>query len=276
MTIKRGFADIGSELQVHYRTAGKGNVRPVIILHPSPGSSKMMETLITAFGDTREVFALDTLGNGDSSAPAELNPDIAFFSRAHIAAIDALRIDKFDLYGSHTGALIAAEIALALPHRVCHLILDGVSNFTDEQRADLLANHAPPLAIMPDATHLLWVWNFVRDAFLFWPWYRRDAQHLRGIDLPSTDLLHDKFVEVIKAARSFHLSYNAAIAYDNMDRFSLITVPTMLTCADSDMLMEYFNDLAELMPNAEQFISTGLSEGTRSETVARFITFLDS
>ena len=275
MNIRRGFADIGTGLQVHYRTAGAGGARPIVLLHPSPGSSKMMEPLITAFGATREVFALDSLGNGDSSAPAEPSPDIAYFARAHMAAIDSLGLDSFDLYGSHTGAFIAAEIALALPDRVRHLILDGVSNFTAEQRADMLAHHAPPLTISPDASHLLWGWNFVRDAFLFWPYYKRDREHLRGADVPSTDALHDKFVEVIKAARTFHLSYNAAIAYECADRLAAVKVPTLLTCAREDMLLPYFDEIAAMMPHAERYISPGLNAFAMDETVTQFAAFLD-
>lgn len=275
MTIRRGFADIPGGLQVHYRTAGSGGPRPLIILHPSPGSAKMMEPLIEAYAETREVYGLDTLGNGDSSPPALAKPDIAYFTAAHMAAIDALGIGEFDLHGGHTGATIAGEIAIAWPDRVKHLILDGVSNFSDDERADMLAHHAPPLTIAPDATHLLWVWNFVRDGFLFWPWYKRDQDHLRGIGLPTTDSLHDKFVEVIKAARSFHLSYNAAIAYEKMDRLGLITVPTLLACARNDMLLVYLDEIAALMPTAQKYVSPGLRGAAKDETMSRFTGFLD-
>lgn len=275
MTIRRGFADIGPARQVHYRTAGTAGPRPLVVLHPSPGSSKMMEPLVLAFGASRTVYALDTLGNGDSSPPPEARPEIADFARAHRAAIDALGIDSFDLYGAHTGASIAAEIALAWPDRVRHLILDGVSNFTAAERADMLAHHAPPLAIAPDASHLLWAWNFVRDGFLFWPWYKRDRAHLRGVEVPETDALHDKFVEVIKAARTFHLSYNAAIAYDRLDRLGEITAPTLLTCARDDMLLVYLDEIAALMPHAQRYVSPGLAGAAKEETVARFAAFLD-
>ena len=144
-----------------------------------------------------------------------------------------------------------------------------------EQRADMLTNHAPPLTIKPDASHLLWAWNFVRDAFLFWPYYKRDREHLRGCDVPSTDALHDKFVEVIKAARTYHLSYNAAIAHDQPDRLAAISVPTLLTCAREDMLLAYFDEIGALMPNAVRYVSGGLNDAARDATVTRFIDFLD-
>lgn len=275
MIIRRGFADIGSGVQVHYRTAGSGGARPLVILHPSPGSAKMMEALIAAYAPTREVFALDTLGNGDSSAPSVAQPDLAYFARSHMAAIDALCLGEFDLHGSHTGASIASEIALAWPARVRHLILDGVPNFIAAQRSEMLANHAPPLTIAADASHLLWVWNFVRDAFLFWPWYKRDRENLRGIGLPSTDALHDKFVEVIKAARTFHLSYNAAIAHDHADRLPRLSVPTLLACARDDMLLAYFDAIAAMIPNGRTYVYPGLQGSDGVETLARLTAFLD-
>lgn len=274
--IRRGFADIGDGRQVHYRTAGTGGARPLVILHPSPGSAKMMEPLIAAYAPTRPVYALDTLGNGDSSPPDKATPDIAYFAAAHMAAIDTLGIGEFDLHGGHTGATIACEIAIAWPDRVRHLILDGVSNFTAEQRADMLVNHAPPLTIAPDASHLLWVWNFVRDGFLFWPWYKRDREHMRGVDFPSTDALHDKFVEVIKSARTFHLSYNASIQYEKMERLGLVTVPTLLACAYNDMLLVYMDEIGALMPHADRYVSPGLIGGGKEETMARLTGFLDS
>lgn len=274
-SIRRGFADIDQDGQAHYRTAGAGGPRPLVVLHPSPGSSKMMEPTIAAFAATRLVYALDTLGNGDSSPPDVAAPDIGYFARAHMAAIDALGIGAFDLHGSHTGAVIAAEIALAWPDRVGHLILDGVADFSAADRADMLAYHAPPLALSPDASHLLWVWTFVRDGFLFWPWYRRDAAHLRGIGLPDTARLHDKFVEVIKAARTFHLSYNAAIAYDPRARLGGIAVPTLLACARDDMLLPHLDAIHAMMPMATRYVSPDPHGAAGAATVARMTAFLD-
>lgn len=273
--IRRGFVDITRDRQLHYRTAGSAGLRPLVLLHPSPGSSKMLEPLIDAYARTRKVYALDTLGNGDSSPPDVQAPSIEYFVEAHMEGIDQLGIQDFDLHGGHTGATIASEIAIAWPSRVKHLILDGVSNFTAAQRADMLVNHAPPLKITADGSHLLWVWNFVRDGYLFWPWYKRDAEHLRGIDLPLPDFLHDKFVEVAKSARTFHLSYNAAIAYEKTDRLREVTVPSMLTCAKDDMLLMYMDEIASLMPTARQFISEGSHEATWDEKIARLTNFLD-
>jgi pimeloyl-ACP methyl ester carboxylesterase len=274
--VLRGFAEV-AEGQVHFRHAGArhGGV-PLVMLHASPGSAKMLEPMLALFGRQRRVVATDTLGNGDSSPPLGEAPEMAYFADAHLRALAALGIERFDLYGAHTGANIACEMAIAAPHRVRRLILDGVSLYSAEERADMLANYAPPVPLDQNGSQLNWVWHFVRDAFLYWPWYRRGATNRRAIGLPSADDLHDKAVEVLKAIRSYHLSYNAAIRYDKAPRLPLVAVPTLLACARTDMLVQYFEQVQALMPGAEPLLTPGAgSAAALAETVALFEGFLD-
>ena len=276
--IRRGFADI-AEGQVHYREAGCGldACLPLVMLHASPGSAKLLEPLMRPLAARRHVLALDTLGNGDSAAPQGDAPPISYFADAHVRALDALGIGRFDLYGSHTGANIACEIAIAQPHRVRRLILDGVSLYTPEVQADMLANYAPGVTIDLNGSQFNWIWHFVRDVYLFWPWYRRDAAHRRTLGLPSADELHDKVVEVLKAARTYHIPYRAAIGYDKAQRLPLVQVPTLLACASGDMFMEYFERVQRLMPGATPLVTKGTGGGEALlETVSGFEAFLDA
>jgi pimeloyl-ACP methyl ester carboxylesterase len=273
-TVRRGFVDI-AEGQAHYRTAGEGGP-PLVMLHPSPGSALMLQKLITAMAAARRVVALDTLGNGDSSAPADGAAPIDYFADAHLRALDGLEIGQFDLYGSHTGANIAVEIAIARPDRVRRLILDGISLYSAAERADMLENYAPEVTIDQNGSQLHGVWHFVRDVYLFWPWYRRDAKHRRAIGLPPADDLHDKVVEVLKATRTYHIPYRAAIGYDKAPRLKLVAVPTLLACARSDMFMQYFEDVRALMPAARPLITDGVSTpGSLATTARMFAAFLD-
>lgn len=277
--IRRGFVDV-AEGQVHYRharPAAGGSPMPLVMLHASPGSARMLEPLMAGLASSRRVIATDTLGNGDSSAPAHRTPDIAYFADAHVRALDALGIERFDLYGSHTGANIACEIAIRHPLRVNALVLDGISLYTEEERADMLLHYAPDVTIDQEGTQLHRIWHFVRDVNLFWPWYRRDAAHRRDIGLPCADDLHDKVVEVLKAARTYPIAYRAAIGYDKAPRLPLILVPTLLACARSDMFMMYFERVGRLMPNAEQRVTEGTgSPQALAATVHDIQTFLDA
>lgn len=277
MVVKRGFVDV-ADGQVHYREAGTGAPSgvPLVMLHPSPGSAKMLEPLLRALAARRRVIAADTLGNGDSSPPRAPAPALAYFVTGHLQALDALGIERFDLYGSHTGANIACELAIAHPWRVRRLILDGVSLYAPAERAEMLERYAPVVTIDHIGSQIHWIWHFVRDVYLFWPWYKRDAAHARRVGLPSADELHDKVVEVLKAARTYHLSYRAAIAYEKETRLPLVKVPTLLACARSDMLLEYFERVQALMPEARAIVTEGTgSEAALGATAAQFEAFLD-
>jgi pimeloyl-ACP methyl ester carboxylesterase len=274
--IRRRFVDVPGG-QVHYREAGLGLGRPLVLIHASPGSSLMLVPLLAALGRTRHVIAPDTAGNGDSAVALPDAPGIGVFAAHHLAALDALGITRFDLYGTHTGASIAAEIAIAAPGRVRRLILDGVGLYTPEEQAEMLARYAPEMKPDLHAQHLMWAWHFVRDTCVFWPWYHTDAAHRRPLGLPSAEVLHDKLVEVLKALTTYHKSYRAAFSNDKRTRFPLIRVPTLAACARTDMLARMFDDFAALIPHAARALTPGIASAEAlEETVAVFSRFLDA
>jgi pimeloyl-ACP methyl ester carboxylesterase len=274
MTIARGFVDIPGG-QIHYRRAGAAGP-PLVMIHASPGSSKQLERLIGAFAATRLVFAPDTLGNGDSTPPAEAQPTIESLAAGALAALDGLGLERVDLYGTHTGASIAATIALVQPTRVRRLVLDGVGLYDPDEQASILAGYLPEIPIDHQGLHALWTWQFCRDTYLFWPWFRHDRAGVRDVGLPSADALHDKYVEVIKAYRSFRGSYRAAFLFDKRSRLPRLAVPTLAVCARDDMLFRYLDELGRLIPGGlcREIPGVG-SAAAVAETAARIGAFLD-
>lgn len=274
--VRRGFVEI-AEGQVHYREAGVPvpGKAPLVLLHASPGSAKTLEPLLRALGAHRHVLAPDTLGNGDSPAPATGQVELAYFADAHRRALEAMRIEHFDLYGTHTGANIACELSIQYPARVRSLILDGIGLYGEQEQIEMLAHYVPKVSIDQNGSQFHLIWSFVRDAYLFWPWYRKDSEHRRPTGLPGADALHDKVVEVLKAARTFHIPYQAALAYDKKARLPLIRVPTLVTCAADDMLFEYLDGVRSLMPTAHCAAHRGVgSQEAVQETAALFERFL--
>lgn len=275
--IDRGFVRI-AEGQVHFREAGAHHGgRPLIMFHPSPTSSWILRPLMGRLGRDRHVIALDTLGNGDSCLPASTAVlDIAYFANAHLRALDALGVNDFDAYGSHTGGNIAAEVAIGEPGRVRALILDGMAVYSSEEQADMLAHYAPEIGVDHIGSQLNWAWHFVRDNALFWPWFRRDAAHVRKVGLPAPEVLHEKVIEVLKAVSSYHHSYRAAFAYDKRARLPLVKVRTLVASAEDDMLLEYLDAVMALMPDARRLVTPGSATPERAETTAAaLIEFLD-
>ena len=275
--IVRGFVSI-DEGQVHYRQAGTsqpGQV-PLVMFHASPGSAKSLEPLIQVLAQGRQIIALDTLGNGDSCAPVQDAPDLAYFAQAHLRAITAMGIAQFDAWGAHTGANIACELAIENSDRVRSLIVDGIGLYSPQEQAELLQHYLPLVHIDQQGSQFPLLWNFVRAAYLFWPWYQKDSQHRRAIGLPQAGELHDKAVEVFKAARTFHLSYKAALSYPKEQRLPLIKVPTLLTCSRHDMLHVYFEKVAALVKPTRVQSTAGLATPEAlQETAALFERFLN-
>ncbi len=250
---RRGFVDVPGG-QVHYREAGEGAALPLVLLHPSPGSGKMLTPLLREMARTRRTLALDTRGNGDSTALDLPDPGIEDFAAATLEALDALGIARFDLYGSHTGASIAMETAILAPGRVRRLILDSMGLWSPEQRESHLARNSPQVAPDLIGSQFNWAFHYCRDQYLFWPWYERTAAARRATGLPEPEVLHDFVVEVLKALGTYHLSYRAAARHPKRERLKLITVPTLATSAPTDMLMQYLDDVAALVPGARRVV----------------------
>ena len=90
----------------------------------------------------------------------------------------------------------------------------------------------------------------MRDGHLFWPWWRREGERAREVGLPDPDTLHDQVMDVLKSIRTYHHSYRAALGFDKRSRLPLISVPTMVAAGDSDMLRQYSEEAAALIPGA--------------------------
>ncbi len=274
--IRRGFADLPAG-QVHYRTAGSDADRPALaMIHQSPGSSKQLEGLIRALAPSRRVLAPDTLGNGDSDPPPPA-PDIFRLAEAAWGALDALLPGQFDLYGSHTGASIAMEIAIAHPDRVRRLIIDGMGLYEATAQSEMLERYAREIAPDAEGTQLLKVWHFCRDQYLFWPYYNRTAAGRLPNGLPEAGELHDFVVEVLKAMRTYHHSYRAAFRHPKRDRLPLLRLPVLVACSPSDMLFRSFAEVAALVPGARTAeLPPWGDPGFIAGAAAIFATFLDA
>ena len=231
--IRRAFVDVPFG-QMHYRYAGEGPV--LVLLHASPGSSKQLEPLIARLARDFTVVSPDTPGNGDSTPLPLEAPAITDYSHAILEFLYALDIDRADVYGTHTGACLASELALRAPQLVGKLIQDGVVIFPPDERRELIEKYAHPFTPDLTGTHLMKAFLFCRDQFIFFPWYASDAEHMRDAGLPPPEPLHEWVVEVLKAATSYHLAYRAAFAYPAEERLPLVQQPVLCVAAADDPL----------------------------------------
>ena len=271
--IRRGYAEV-SFGQVHYRTGGTGDT-PLVMFHGSASSTRMLLPLITELVRSRRVIAFDTPGNGESDPLADPAPDLADFAAAAWEAMDSLGIGVADLYGSHFGTRLATELAIQRPERVRRLILDG-EGLPDLDLLDELLEHVAP-DFEPDesALYLLRAWHYVRDYYLFFPWYRHGTENRRPTGLPSARTLDEKLLELLRNGRTYGLSYRAGLRYPLKDRLGAITRPALVATAVTDNALPFLDELAAAVPGSIKLLTPGiLTPEAAAETARHFIAFL--
>jgi len=243
--IRRGFVDVSGG-QMHYRHARPTDARadnaPLIVLHPSPGSSLMMAPFIRAMAKYLPVYAFDTRGNGDSD-PLSGQPTIPDFAAATWEAIDALGLGTVRLLGTHTGASIATDAANQRADRVSELIIDNMGLWSDKKKTTHFDRNSPKMAPDSMGSQLNWAWHYCRDQYLFSPWYDPTEANRRTIDLPDPQVLHEFVVEVLKALGTYHMSYSAAAVFDKRAALAQVSVRTLVSSNLRDPLMLHLDEL---------------------------------
>lgn len=237
--IERAFVSL-DEGQLHLRRlpAPQAKACPLVMLHASPTSSYFMQGImraVAAAGAQRSIIAPDTLGNGDSAAPKPEKPDIAYFADSQRRMLDALGIERVDIYGAHTGARIACEFAVAFPERVRRVVLDGITEYDDETRQLVVQNYAPRVPPDDYGRQLLWAFNFVRDQALFFPYFQRDPAHRLPGAMPDAATLHRAVVDVLKALDTYSKPYIAAFEYRAYTRMPQLKAPVLLLRPDTEL-----------------------------------------
>lgn len=251
--VRRAFADL-SHGQVHYRHAGASGP-PVLLLHAGPGSAKQLEPLVADLAGRFRVLAPDMPGNGDSDPLPIAAPGIADYAAASIPLLDMLGLDRVHVYGTHTGASIAAELAILAPDRVGRIVMDGLGVFAPAQRDELIERYAQPFRPDLDGAYLMRAFHFLRDQYLFFPWYDRTSKGLRdGASLRPPRELHAWLVEVLKAAETYPRAYRAAFSWVPQERLPLVPCPATMTAAANDPLHDGSREATALLRDG-RFVS---------------------
>ncbi|PVG80799.1 hypothetical protein DDE18_21345 [Nocardioides gansuensis] len=222
----------------HVRIDGDPDAPVLLLVHGSPGSADSFAPLIADLARDHLVVSPDTLGNGYSSAPRGDAPQIGDFADASAAVLEELGLGPVEVYGSHTGACIALELACRRPDLVSRVVADGVPFLDEELRRDILANYFVDLAPQPHGEHLVRAWHVTRDAQLWWPWYRPTADAARPTAPAEVERLHALVMEWVKSGPTYQHSYRAAFGYDTRSRLAAVSVPVLVCATSEDMLRE--------------------------------------
>jgi pimeloyl-ACP methyl ester carboxylesterase len=239
--------------QVLVREGGCGGV-PVVLLHSSPISGASLVPLALELAADRRVVIVDTLGFGDSDKadPARHEmfeaPTLTAYGRVTAAAVDALGIDGFDLYGNHSGAMVALEIAVLLEGRLRRMVLEGITLYEPAMVAELAEHYFVDITPRWDGAHLLTAWHSTRDATLWAPWYRRDPDHQLARVLATAAQLQPLVTDMLKAGADYTRAYRAVFEQPTAQLLARITVPTLVATSADDGLDRFTPIAADLLP----------------------------
>ncbi|HNB50753.1 MAG TPA: alpha/beta hydrolase [Anaerolineales bacterium] len=231
MNVNKGYANTPFG-QVHYRATPKGDTTPLVLLHQTASSSAMFEGILQRLGTRCWLFAADTPGYGESFDP-EPSPSIAFYAEVLHATLQAVGISTCFVFGHHTGAAIAVELAASYPGMVRKMILSGPPLLSETQKTQLAAG-LRPLHLSEQGDHLLPVWQRLRGR----------APHA------PLELTHRETLLTLRADR-YHETYQAAFDYDFAGRLAGLNLPILVMAGANDTLRASLEPTFALLQQGE-------------------------
>ena len=266
VVVRRGYTDCRFG-QLHYLrgapASGVSNKPALLLLHQNPSSSVEFEYLVEALAQDREVIAFDTPGSGMSDWPPQ-PLDLAGYAGAFSDGLDNLGLGAapVDVFGFHTGTLLAAELAIAEPKRVGRVALTGIPYRTEEQRLERLDKIEDGPVLTDDGAEVLEMqrnlWEFVVA--------RRDPR----VPLRRAARM---YMEKAKPMDRYWWPYKAVWAYDFEQRFPLIKQPVLIL-QPHESLLEYSRRAAELLDDVEYVELPDLERDVLDVGVSEFATEL--
>ena len=213
--VRRGYFESRyGQLHVHNAIPPGGGFdegTSLICLHATPRSGASLLPLLALMGMDRSVYAPDLPGFG-SSDPPPARPSIADYASAVGDFCTTMRLRQIDVLGYQTGALVAAELALALPAIVRRVVLLGVP-VPDEAERDAFRRAPWPIAPLADGSHLQLEWNRTRE-----------SMH----EGAAVEVIANGFADKIANGPQAWWGTHAAMQYPAAERLRLITQPTLL------------------------------------------------
>lgn len=270
---------------VHLRQVGdpSSSARPILLLHANPGSGKSLEPLARALGGTRRAIVWDTPGHGRSAAlrdDADPPTLAGTYAPLLVEVLDALGVAQCDVYGTHTGAGLAAELAILAPERIGAVVLDGVPLFDDQPELVAAVMDHYFVDLVPDThgSHIRRAWGATWDMALWWPWFNQTAEGIRDVDAYAPAFIHGVVLDMLRSAPHYYRSYQAAWLWQCTQRLLLVRRPVLVGSTRTDPLAPMTaKAMALLGDRATEAVFHPLSAAQSVEDNAELIaTYLDA
>jgi pimeloyl-ACP methyl ester carboxylesterase len=177
-----------------------------------------------------------------------MRPEIADFADAIARSLRGLGLGRVPVYGTHTGATIAAELGRRHPDLVSGLVLDGYPVFTVEERDLHHSFYMKAFAPRWDGGHVVELWSRIRDQFDFFPWYlRSEASRLPA---PKADLERHRAVlrDFLLSGVHYGTAYAASFRFDGHESLQGHRSSVRIMARPTDLLFHQMERLGALPP----------------------------
>jgi pimeloyl-ACP methyl ester carboxylesterase len=190
----------------------------------------MYERLMALLDDEFFLVAPDTPGFGGTDALPE-RATIARYAEVLVLALRRLEIDRCVLFGHHSGASIAAQIAHREPGFVDRLVLSGPPYLTKVQ-LEALVPSVSPVTLDDGGNHLLSVWKRIAAKDPTAP----------------LELRHRETVLNLIAGARYPEAYEAVFAHDLGSQLETIACPALVVVGPDDTIYASAEPAARRLP----------------------------
>jgi pimeloyl-ACP methyl ester carboxylesterase/acyl carrier protein len=250
---------------LHYEIVGSGP--PLLLLNGIGLDLSAWGPLVKKLCGSRQLVLLETRGSGLSGPPPEPCTTARLAADA-LSLLNHLSISSVDVLGFSLGGLVAQELAILAPERVCSLVLAATAARLPIRTRRVLDAWRRLLLAGVEAD------TFRREQFawVFGPATLKNDALFEGALTALTDA-------PAPSARSFAAQVDACLAHDTRERVSLIEVPALVLAGEDDVLLPpaETETLAGLLPQGQFERHPGghafLTESTHgvAESMLRFL-----
>ncbi|MCY4157194.1 MAG: alpha/beta hydrolase [Gammaproteobacteria bacterium] len=208
----------------------------LVCLHPFPYSGSFFETIAPLLGAGRLICAPDCPGYGGSDPPSGMlsMEEMAAAIHEALAACRSRLSVPFDLFGFHSGCLLAVEMARLEPGRIRRMALVDVPYFTPKEQSGRYLKSTAETRYSEDISSLEDIWEF--------------SVRRRIGDMPFERALSN-FAEILRAGERANWGYHATLTYECAARFREVRHRTLVVATEY-MLKEHTRKAAADIPGA--------------------------